>query len=425
MALTDHDSFRGVDRARSVAHRRGLGYVRALEVTTFPPNQMRHILGHGVDLNHPRLLALLDRTQGVFRRQTEAWIEVLREQGIGNDIDLGAVASRPTVMPGAVLKLIRQHGLMTEKDAWESVRKAVDFMPPEFYAPIPSPKEAVEAIHAAGGLAVHAHPGSVPDQDLMKEVLPLVDGLEVYTRRHKPEQIPVYEELAGRHRLLMTVGSDYHGFNGDDYEAPKKLIDIRYLEKLGARVACLRARGPPRGATRVAPAGPGLRRNAAAARGCGLFPGAPPAGGAGCPIFPPAAPDPAHPGQCLPHASTRRPAAGSGGGGAHESEAAHRPGQHPDELRHLQRPGHGDGTGAPSGPRRHRPRRCAGGPGRHHDSAADGAVCACRLTPISGKVAPKTSIAMPPATMGSRANRNWPLQSQAKPPRAGPKNAAP
>src|SRR5207237_808534 len=69
MALTDHDTFRGVDRARSVAHRRGLGYVRALEVTTYPPNQMRHILGHGVDLNHPRLLALLDRTQGVFRRQ--------------------------------------------------------------------------------------------------------------------------------------------------------------------------------------------------------------------------------------------------------------------------------------------------------------------------------------------------------------------
>ena len=236
MALTDHDTFHGVSRARAVAHRRGLGYVRALEVTTYPPNQMRHILGHGVDVNHPRLLALLDRTQAVFRRQTEAWIKVLHEQGIGEDLHLGALAERPTVMPGAVLKVILQHGVMTEKDAWESVRRAVDFMPPEFYAPIPSPKEAVEAIHAAGGLAVHAHPGSVPDQDLMKEVLPLVDGLEVYTRRHKPEQIPVYEELARRHGLLMTVGSDYHGFNGDDYEAPRKLIDIRYLEKLGSRV---------------------------------------------------------------------------------------------------------------------------------------------------------------------------------------------
>ena len=236
MALTDHDTFHGVNRARAVAHRRGLGYVRALEVTTYPPNQMRHILGHGVDVDHPRLLALLHRTQGVFRRQTEAWIKVLHEQGIGEDLDLGAFAFKPTVMPGAVLKLILQHGLMTEGDAWASVRRAVDFMPPDFYSPIPSPKEAVDAIHAAGGLAVHAHPGSVPDQDLMKEVLPLIDGLEVYTRRHKPEQIPVYEELAARHGLLMTVGSDYHGFNGDDYEAPRKLIDIRYLEKLGSRV---------------------------------------------------------------------------------------------------------------------------------------------------------------------------------------------
>ncbi|HEV3095541.1 MAG TPA: PHP domain-containing protein [Candidatus Dormibacteraeota bacterium] len=236
MALTDHDTFLGVERARLVAHRRGLGYVPALEVTTYPPNQVRHILGHGVDVRHPQLLAILDRTQGVFRRQTEAWLKVLSEQGIGRGLGLEAFAYKPTVMPGAVLKVLLQNGLMTEKDAWDSARKAVDFMPADFYAPLPSPKEAVDAIHAAGGLAVHAHPGSVPDQDLMKEVLPLLDGLEVYTRRHRPEQIPIYEELAGRHGLLMTVGTDFHGFNGDDYQAPKQVIDIRYLEKLGKRV---------------------------------------------------------------------------------------------------------------------------------------------------------------------------------------------
>src|SRR5437868_12234067 len=100
MALTDHDTFRGIDQARSVAQRRGLGYVAALEVTTYPPNQMRHILGHGVDVAHSGLLAILDRTQQVFRKQTEAWIRVLQEQGIGRDLDLGPfAASRPTVMP--------------------------------------------------------------------------------------------------------------------------------------------------------------------------------------------------------------------------------------------------------------------------------------------------------------------------------------
>jgi predicted metal-dependent phosphoesterase TrpH len=236
MALTDHDTLSGVVRARAVAHRRGIGYVPALEVTTYPPNQMRHILGHGVDLNHPHLLALLTRTQAVFRKQTEAWIKVLNDRGIGRHLGLEAFVYKPTLMPGAVLKVLLQHGLMTERDAWDSVRKTVETMPANFYAPIPSPAEAVDAIHAAGGLAVHAHPGSVPDQDLMREVLPLVDGLEVYTRRHTPAQIPIYEELAERHGLLTTVGTDYHGFHGEDYQAPKKVIDVRYLEKLGSRV---------------------------------------------------------------------------------------------------------------------------------------------------------------------------------------------
>jgi hypothetical protein len=76
----------------------------------------------------------------------------------------------------------------------------------------------------------------VPDQDLMKEVLPLVDGLEVYTRRHKPEQIPLYEDLARQYGLIATVGSDYHGFNGERYGVPKQMIDQRYLERLGARI---------------------------------------------------------------------------------------------------------------------------------------------------------------------------------------------
>ena len=236
MALTDHDTFYGITAARTVAHSRGLGYVPALEVTTYPPNQMRHILGHGVNPQHPQLLAMVQRTQAAFRKQTEAWIHLLDELGLSRGLGLEAYAYKPTLMPGAVLKVVLQHGLMSERQAWDSVRQATATLPAGWDAAVPSPQEAVDAIHAAGGLAVHAHPGSVPDQELMKEVLPLVDGLEVYTRRHSPEQIPIYEALAEKHGLLMTVGTDYHGFNGDAYQPPKKIIDIRYLEKLGSRI---------------------------------------------------------------------------------------------------------------------------------------------------------------------------------------------
>jgi 3',5'-nucleoside bisphosphate phosphatase len=236
MALTDHDSFFGIDRARVVAHARGLGYVPGLEITTYPPNQMRHILGHGVDSQNRQLLGIIERTRAVFRRQTLAWIERLLAEGLGGDLGLETLANKPALMPGAVVRLLLQHQRMTESAAWASARRAAETLPPDFDQPVPSPREAVDAIHAAGGLAVQAHPGSVPDQELMKEVLPLVDGLEVYTRRHSPEQIPVYEALARQHGLLMTVGTDYHGFLGADYEAPRKVIDFRYLETLGPRI---------------------------------------------------------------------------------------------------------------------------------------------------------------------------------------------
>jgi 3',5'-nucleoside bisphosphate phosphatase len=236
MALTDHDTVIGIDRAREVAHRRGLGYVPALEVTTYPPNQMRHILAHGIDPRHPRLLAMIARTQAIYRRQTETWIELLLDQGIGRGLGLEAFRFKATLMPGAVLKVLLQHGVMSEREAWDGVRQATATLPSDFDAAFPSPAEAVGVIREAGGLAVHAHPGSVPDQTLMKEVLPLVDGLEVYTRRHRPDQIPVYESLAAEHGLVATVGTDYHGFNGDAYQAPKVVIDQRYLEQLGSRI---------------------------------------------------------------------------------------------------------------------------------------------------------------------------------------------
>ena len=148
MALTDHDTLHGIGRARAVAHRRGLGYVPALEVTTYPPNQMRHILGHGVDPQHPGLLAMIRRTQAVFRRQTEAWITLLMDDHVGRDLHLEAFNYKPTLMPGSVLKLLLQHRLMSEREAWDSVRRATTALPAGFDEPIPSPAEAVETIHA-------------------------------------------------------------------------------------------------------------------------------------------------------------------------------------------------------------------------------------------------------------------------------------
>ncbi len=81
--------------------------------------------------------------------------------------------------------------------------------------------DAIQAIQAAGGLAVLAHPFRywLPAEELVPEAVELgLDGLEVYYAYKNPEiWIPCpevtekAEELAETYGLLKTCGTDSHG----------------------------------------------------------------------------------------------------------------------------------------------------------------------------------------------------------------------
>jgi predicted metal-dependent phosphoesterase TrpH len=234
VALSDHDSFFGLEEARRMAALLGVAWLPAVEVTTAPPLLTRHILGHGVDPTHPQLEALARRTQGVLRAQSMAYLDFLRKRGV--TADFSALLAKPHLMPGAILKEVLQEHLLPGREALTSVGPAVDFLPAEVYAPMPGPEEVVAAIHAAGGIAVLAHPGTIKDKARLDEVLPLVDGLEVYTRRHRPEQIPFFLEMARTYKLLVSSGSDFHAFRGEVYAGPTRDLDPAYLERLRPHV---------------------------------------------------------------------------------------------------------------------------------------------------------------------------------------------
>ena len=77
-------------------------------------------------------------------------------------------------------------------------------------------KEAIDTIHAAGGIAIVAHPFKQV-KDFEKEMASLVrkgiDGLEIqpnYGTKNDP-----FRAYAEKHGLMMTYGSDFHGAGYD------------------------------------------------------------------------------------------------------------------------------------------------------------------------------------------------------------------
>ncbi|MBA2255359.1 MAG: hypothetical protein H0W07_09620, partial [Chloroflexi bacterium] len=104
------------------------------------------------------------------------------------------------------------------------------------------PRAAIEAIRAAGGVAVLAHsPGVIRDATRLG---PLgewgLGGLEVhYFGGHRagdffpPSEIPAMAEVADRWGLLATGGSDYHG---DGMSYLEKHAETRIPDEVGHRL---------------------------------------------------------------------------------------------------------------------------------------------------------------------------------------------
>jgi predicted metal-dependent phosphoesterase TrpH len=93
-----------------------------------------------------------------------------------------------------------------------------------------SAREAIELVHQAGGLASMAHPGL----NRSDEVIPALaaaglDGIECFHSKHTAAMSDYYLDIAARHHLLVTGGSDCHGFSkGKPLVGGCKLPGVHY-----------------------------------------------------------------------------------------------------------------------------------------------------------------------------------------------------
>jgi len=216
LAVSDHDTVAAIDPARAAATALGIVVVPAVEVTTWWREQEYHVLvyGSGVAPPAPALAVLLD---GIHRRQLQRareWVEALARRGIMLP-SLDAVRHGRELMPIYVAgALIRDGHVPSYASCVQLLRTLESEVEPA------APLEAVAAAaHAAGAVALLAHPGrnengfAALDHEALRAMVEAgpLDGIEVYHPNHGPERRSYYLEFAQRHRLLVSAGSDSHG----------------------------------------------------------------------------------------------------------------------------------------------------------------------------------------------------------------------
>jgi 3',5'-nucleoside bisphosphate phosphatase len=222
-SLTDHDTVAGLDEARGLAAKLGLTLVSGVEVSTRLDDQELHILGYGVDDRDPLFLERL-AAQGEARRgrmtQIVAKLNQLGVSIVEADVEraaAGAVPGRPHVARALVAR-----GAVRDTD--EAFRRFLgDGCPAQIRKLVPTPREAIAWIHAAGGRAVWAHPLARPVRRpggfawLVRELKDAgLDGLEEVHPAHFPEARRRIRRAARELGLHLTGGSDYHGLATPD-----------------------------------------------------------------------------------------------------------------------------------------------------------------------------------------------------------------
>jgi predicted metal-dependent phosphoesterase TrpH len=75
-----------------------------------------------------------------------------------------------------------------------------------------SPADVVAFVASRGGIASLAHPGYRPQDEIIPHLLDAgMRAIEVFHSSHDEAATARYLDIAARHRLLVTGGSDYHG----------------------------------------------------------------------------------------------------------------------------------------------------------------------------------------------------------------------
>ena len=223
IAITDHDTLAGSSEALNRGIPADLEFLTGVEISAAPPAFYHHagsfhLLGYSIRLNDPNLNQTLEKLQAARKNRNPAIIKRLNELGISISLDeVRELAGEAQLGRPHIAQMMISTGVVSSID--EAFDQFLGSNKPAYVDKYRVEcSQAIAAIRGAGGIPVLAHPGLLEfegDKQLDELIGQLkrmgIQGVEVFYSGHSADQTRLFSELAQRHDLLMTGGTDFHG----------------------------------------------------------------------------------------------------------------------------------------------------------------------------------------------------------------------
>lgn len=254
IAITDHDTVQGVDEAVRTGWSSGIEVVPGVEISCKWQDHRIHLLGYYIDPIDTGLTSLLEWMRIGRKARLSKMLSKLHDLGIAVDpieVELesrGEATGRPHLA-----RVLLRHGFVSSFD--EAFDKYLAMGRPAYAdRPRPTIAEGIQTILNAKGVPVIAHPLTIqipPRRLIEKLILEKIQGIEYY---YPYAQVPgqskswysnieallaVLRKLAEKHNLILTGGTDYHGYDADKVDLGSIPVPASVLESLQQRYKAL------------------------------------------------------------------------------------------------------------------------------------------------------------------------------------------
>lgn len=221
-ALTDHDTTAGVPEALEKGRDLNIEVIPGIEVSSSFDGTEIHILGLFVNPDDPVLAAMLEKMRISRGRRNEKMLENLAADGISFTKEELCGDNPDTIITRAhIAHALVAKGICSGMD--QAFKKYLQYggryCPQKEHL---SPEEVVKTLISNGAFVALAHPfqykfGDKKTEELIAHMADLgMKGLEVYHSSNNKLESMKLQEMAVRHHLLPTGGSDFHGGNKPD-----------------------------------------------------------------------------------------------------------------------------------------------------------------------------------------------------------------
>ncbi|MGL5067893.1 MAG: PHP domain-containing protein [Sarcina sp.] len=220
IAITNHDTVYGLEEAIELGKEEDIKVIKGIEISAYDykRNQKVHILGY--NFNKTDCIELLCKSTRENRNKNSLKkLDTLINRGY--EIDKKKIIAR-SKLGGVLYKQHIMHDLIDKGYAdtiygnvYKALFKVGDLSKDIRYVDV---YEAIKAIQDDGGIAVLAHLGELTDINLLYELVKFgIDGIEVNHIKNRIKERVLIKDLARKHNLILTGGSDYHGVYGDSF----------------------------------------------------------------------------------------------------------------------------------------------------------------------------------------------------------------